>query len=73
MKSKNTIKQGLSVAAGVFTGNAILVPILFGIGFRRGIVVGFIAAYFVLSVYALIAACQSDKPCETEGKNKNKV
>ena len=70
MKTRKTLKQGLGLAAGVFTGNAIVVPILSGGDVARGIIVGFIAAALVVAVSAVIAVCQSDKSSGTAEESR---
>ena len=68
MKAKKTIKHGLGLAAGVFVGNAVIVPMISRGDIGRGIIVGLIAAALVLAVYSVIAVCQTDNTCETQNK-----
>lgn len=45
------LRDGLSLAAGVFLGNAVVVPMLFHGDYFRGIMTGIIAAILVLLTY----------------------
>ena len=61
MKSSKAVIEGLALAAGVFIGNSIFVPMISGGGVVRGFITGFVAAALVLVIYNIIALYQSDK------------
>lgn len=71
------MKQGLAFALGIFVGNWLAVPLLFGKPTHGdGFFTGLIAAIFVLCITALIIHLRNCAVCnreggETIGKNKH--